>query len=216
MFTGIIEEMGVIEGMDRSLQSVRLKVLAKKVLEEIETGDSITVNGVCLTVVTVGASDFTVDVSPETVRVTNLAELKAGDPVNLERAMRIMDRIGGHLVSGHIEGIGTIRDRRQEGNAIILTLEAASDILRYCIRKGSIAVDGVSLTINDLTERTLSVSIIPHTAEVTTLGLKGVGAMVNLETDLIGKYVERLLKGGESSSGEGKVDREYLQRHGYI
>lgn len=214
MFTGIIEEMGVIQGVDRSLQAVRFKILAKTVLEELEEGDSITVNGVCLTAVTPERAGFTVDVSPETVRVTNLGGLKAGDPVNLERAMRIMDRIGGHLVSGHVEGIGQIRERRQEGNAILLTIEAPASILKYCIRKGSIAVDGVSLTINDLAERSFSVSVIPHTAEVTTLGLKGTGAAVNLESDLIGKYIERLLKGGESP--EGKIDREYLQRHGYI
>jgi riboflavin synthase len=214
MFTGIVEEMGVIQRVDRSPQAIRLNVLAKTVLEELETGDSVTVNGVCLTAVTVGESDFVVDVSPETVRVTNLGGLKAGDPVNLERAMRIMDRIGGHLVSGHVEGMGQVRERRQEGNAVVLAVEAPSEILKYCIRKGSIAVDGVSLTINDLSERSVSVSIIPHTAEVTTLGLKGVGALVNLESDLIGKYVERLLKGGAPS--EGKIDREYLQRHGYI
>jgi riboflavin synthase len=215
MFTGIVEEMGVIQGVERSLQSVRFKILAKTVLEELEPGDSITVNGVCLTAVTLGGSDFTVDVSPETVRLTNLGGLKAGDPVNLERAMRIMDRIGGHLVSGHVEGTGQIRERRQEGNAVILTIDAPAEILKYCIRKGSIAVDGVSLTINDLAERSFSVSVIPHTAEVTTFGLKGAGALVNLESDLIGKYIERLLKGG-TPSGEGKTDREYLQRHGYI
>jgi riboflavin synthase len=215
MFTGIVEEMGVVQEVERSLQAVRFKILAKTVLEELEAGDSITVNGACLTATAVAGSDFTVDVSPETVRLTNLGGLKAGDPVNLERAMRIMDRIGGHLVSGHVEGTGSIRERRQEGNAVILTIEAPSEILKYCIRKGSIAVDGVSLTINDLTERSFSVSVIPHTAEVTTLGLKGTGALVNLESDLIGKYIERLLKGG-GSSGEGKIDREYLQRHGYI
>ena len=214
MFTGIVEEMGVIQGVDRSIQSVRFRILAKAVLEELEEGDSITVNGVCLTAVTPGSADFTVDVSPETLRVTNLGGLKAGDPVNLERAMRIMDRIGGHLVSGHVEGVGQVRERRQEGNALLLTIEAPASILKYCIRKGSIAVDGVSLTINDLAERSFSVSVIPHTAEVTTLGLKGPGAAVNLESDLIGKYIERLLRGGEPS--EGKIDREYLQRHGYI
>jgi riboflavin synthase len=214
MFTGIVEEMGVIQRVDRSPQAIRLNILAKTVLEELEVGDSITVNGVCLTAVTVGESDFMVDVSPETVRVTNLGGLKAGEPVNLERAMRIMDRIGGHLVSGHVEGMGRIRERMQEGNAIVLSVEAPSGILKYAVRKGSIAVDGVSLTINDLTERALSVSIIPHTAEVTTLGLKGIGALVNLESDLIGKYVERLLKGEASSAG--KIDREYLQRRGYI
>ena len=194
MFTGMVEEIGVVQGVDRLLPSVRFKILAKIVLEELEEGDSITVNGVCLTAVSPAASDFTVDVSPETVRMTNLGGLKAGDPVNLERAMRIMDRIGGHLVSGHVEGTGQVRERRQEGNAVVLTLEAPPEILKYCIRKGSVAVDGVSLTINDLSERSFSVSIIPHTAEVTTLGLKGVGAVVNLESDLIGKYIERLLK----------------------
>src|SRR5581483_3340100 len=199
MFTGIIEEMGVIQEVERSPQSFRFKILAKAVLEELEEGDSITVNGVCLTAVAPGVADFTADVSPETVRVTNLGGLKAGDPVNLERAMRIMDRIGGHLVSGHVEGVGQIRERRQEGNAILLTVDAPSAILKYCIRKGSIAVDGVSLTINDLTERSFSVSVIPHTAAVTTLGLKGIGEAVNLESDLIGKYIERLLKGGDAS-----------------
>ena len=190
----MVEEIGVVQGVDRLLQSVRFKILAKIVLEELEDGDSITVNGVCLTAVSPAASDFTVDVSPETVRMTNLGGLKAGDPVNLERAMRIMDRIGGHLVSGHVEGTGQVRERRQEGNAVVLTLDAPPEILKYCIRKGSVAVDGVSLTINDLSERSFSVSLIPHTAEVTTLGLKGVGAVVNLESDLIGKYIERLLK----------------------
>lgn len=216
MFTGIIEEMGVIQEIDRSLQSVRLKILAKAVLEELVVGDSITVNGVCLTAAAVAEAGFIVDVSPETARVTNLGMLKVGEPVNLERAMRIMDRIGGHLVSGHVEGVGMLRERRQEGNAAVLSIEAPSNILRYCILKGAIAVDGISLTINELTDRAFSVSIIPHTAQVTTLGLKSAGATVNLESDLIGKYVERLLRGGESSSGEGKIDREYLQRRGYI
>ncbi|TAK07991.1 MAG: riboflavin synthase [Candidatus Manganitrophaceae bacterium] len=193
MFTGIIEEMGVVKGIDRNLQSIRLTLLAKTVLEELEIGDSVTINGVCTTAAALVESGFTVDLSPETARVTTLGGLKVGDPVNLERAMRIMDRIGGHLVSGHVEGMGVIRERKQEENAIVLTLEAPAEILKYCIQKGSIAVDGVSLTINGLTDRGLTVSIIPHTAKVTTLGLKQIGSPVNLESDLIGKYVERLL-----------------------
>lgn len=193
MFTGIIEEMGVVKSIDRNLQSIRLTLLAKTVLDDLEIGDSVTVNGVCTTATVLIESGFTVDLSPETARVTTLGGLKAGDPVNLERAMRIMDRIGGHLVSGHVEGVGVIRDRKQEENAIILTIEAPSDILKYCIKKGSIAVDGVSLTINSLTDRSVTLSIIPHTATVTTLGLKEIGAPVNLESDLIGKYVERLI-----------------------
>jgi riboflavin synthase len=193
MFTGIIEEIGVVKTIDRNIQSIRLTLFAKAVLEEFEIGDSVTVNGVCTTATALIESGFTVDLSPETARVTTLGGLKAGDPVNLERAMRIMDRIGGHLVSGHVEGVGVIRDRKQEENAIILTIEAPADILKYCIKKGSIAVDGVSLTINSLTDRSVTVSIIPHTAKVTTLGLKEIGAPVNLESDLIGKYVERLI-----------------------
>jgi len=196
MFTGIVEEMGVVKGIDRHLQSIRLTLLAKTVLEELEIGDSVTINGVCTTVTNLIEGGFTVDLSPETTRVTSLGSLKVGDPVNLERAMRIMDRIGGHLVSGHVEGVGVIRERKQEENAIILTIEAPADLLRYCIQRGSIAIDGVSLTINNLTDRGLTVSIIPHTAKVTTLGLKEVGAPVNLESDLIGKYVERLLNPG--------------------
>lgn len=193
MFAGIIEEMGVVKTIDRNLQSIRLTLLAKTVLDDLEIGDSVTVNGVCTTATALIESGFTVDLSPETARVTTLGGLKAGDPVNLERAMRIMDRIGGHLVSGHVEGVGVIRDRKQEENAIILTIEAPADILKYCIKKGSIAVDGVSLTINSLTDRSVTLSIIPHTAKVTTLGLKEIGAPVNLESDLIGKYVERLI-----------------------
>lgn len=198
MFTGMIEEMGVVKAIDRNIQSIRLTLLAKTVLEELEIGDSVTINGVCTTATALGEGSFTVDLSPETARVTTLGGLKAGDPVNLERAMRIMDRIGGHLVSGHVEGVGVIRERKQEENAIVLAIEAPSEVLKYCIKKGSIAVDGVSLTINSLTDRGISVSIIPHTAKVTTLGLKETGAPVNLESDLIGKYVERLLgPGGE-------------------
>lgn len=193
MFTGIIEEMGVVKEIDRNLHAIRLTLLAKTVLDELEIGDSVTINGVCTTVTASTEESFTVDLSPETARVTSLGGLKIGDPVNLERAMRIMDRIGGHLVSGHVEGVGVIRDRKQEENAIVLTIEVPADILKYCIKKGSIAVDGVSLTINSLSDRALTISIIPHTAKVTTLGLKEIGAPVNLESDLIGKYVERLL-----------------------
>ncbi|HEY5599383.1 MAG TPA: riboflavin synthase, partial [Candidatus Manganitrophaceae bacterium] len=146
---------------------------------------------------------FTANVIEETYERTNLGDLRPGDPVNLERAMRIMDRIGGHLVSGHVEGVGIIRERKQEANALLLQVEVPRDILKYCVKKGSIAVDGVSLTINELTDRGISVSIIPHTSQVTTLGLKGVGATVNIESDLIGKYVERFLNQGPAGGGRG-------------
>ena len=203
MFTGIVEEMGVIQGIERSLESVQYRILAKRILEELEAGDSVSVNGVCLTAVTVTDVDFSVDLSPETLRGADLGGLKIGDPVNLERAMRIMDRIGGHLVSGHVEGVGIIRERKQEANALLLQVEVPRDILKYCVKKGSIAVDGVSLTINELTDRGISVSIIPHTSQVTTLGVKGVGATVNIESDLIGKYVERFLNQGLEGGGRG-------------
>jgi len=157
------------------------------------------------------------DLSPETAKVTTLGSLKAGDPVNLERAMRLGDRLGGHLVSGHVDAIGTIRARVQEGDALQLTIEAPREVLRYCVPKGSVTVDGISLTLNEVTDRGFRVTIIPHTAKVTTLGIKQVGDAVNLEADLIGKYVERLLPGHESGGRPDiKIDKEYLQKRGLI
>ncbi len=190
MFTGIVEEMGVVERTDRGL-STTFVIMAREVLKDLETGDSIAVNGVCLTVVAKGERTFSVEVSPETLRVTNLGSLKIGGAVNLERAMRLVDRVGGHLVSGHVDGTGIIRERRPEGNALVVAIEAPRDLLRYCVAKGSVAVDGVSLTINSVAEREFTVSIIPHTAKATTLGVKGVAETVNLEADLVAKYIER-------------------------
>jgi riboflavin synthase len=198
MFSGIVEEMGEVGRIDRSPSSATLSVLAKKVLDDLSVGESIAVNGVCLTVASRGRDDFTAEVSPETLRVTNLGVLKTGDGVNLERPLRMTDRIGGHLVSGHVDGLGSIRERRIEGNATVLSIETAREILRYCILKGSIAVDGVSLTINALIDRGFAVSIIPHTAKATTLGIKGLGASVNLENDLIARYIERFLDPGNA------------------
>ncbi|MFY9269103.1 MAG: riboflavin synthase [Candidatus Manganitrophaceae bacterium] len=194
MFTGIIEEMGEVKEIVRQSGSIRLTVLAKTVREGLKTGESITINGVCTTVVAFGGNSFSVDLSPETARVTTLGGVKVGEPVNLERAMQLNDRIGGHLVSGHVEGVGVIRERHREENAIVLTIEAPPEVLKYCVKKGSIAIDGISLTVNTLTEQGFTVAIIPHTAEVTTLGWKEAGSPVNLESDLIGKYIERLLK----------------------
>lgn len=190
-----------------------MDLIAQVVLEDLTAGDSITVNGVCLTVTSKTKKEFMVDVSPETMSVTQLGSLKVGDAVNLERAMRIGSRLGGHLVSGHIDGVGTIRKRRKEEGTLLLSIEAPPEVLRYCIKKGSIAVDGVSLTINRLNDKECEVAIIPHTAEHTTLGIKGVGETVNLECDLIGKYVERLLL---SEEPPGKITREYLKRKGIL
>jgi riboflavin synthase len=217
MFTGIIEEMGVVKAAGKTLQGSGVTILAKIVLEGLKIGDSVTVNGVCLTVVGCNDTEMKADISPETMKVTTLGSLKAGDPVNLERAMRLGDRLGGHLVTGHVDGIGAIRSRVQEGDALQIAIEAPRDVLRYCVPKGSITVDGISLTVNEVTDRGFRVTIIPHTAEVTTLGIKQIGDAVNLETDLIGRYVERLLSGrAGGSEAEIKIDKDYLQKRGLI
>ncbi len=195
MFSGIVEEMGLIHQVTRRGQAIRMTIHAEKVVEGLSEGESIAVNGACLTALDIQAAGFAVDISPETGRVTNLGALKTGEAVNLERAMRLSDRLNGHLVSGHVDGVGLICEKRDEENAMILSVEAPVEILRHTVQKGSITIDGVSMTINDLTEGTLTVSIIPHTARVTTLGEMRVGASVNLESDLIGKYVEKLLRG---------------------
>ncbi|MBX3335245.1 MAG: riboflavin synthase, partial [Nitrospira sp.] len=186
MFTGIVEEMGAITVLKKSLTGAKLTILASTVMADLKIGDSVSVNGICLTVVSKTERDFSVEVSPETLSVTTLGTYPVGMPVNLERAMRLNERIGGHLVAGHVDGVGVIRSRQQDANAILLAIEAPQNILRYCVAKGSITVDGISLTINELNEKGFSVAIIPHTAKVTTLGLKQVNDSVNLESDLIG------------------------------
>ena len=218
MFTGIVEEMGVIKTLDKGVSGTRLSVLASAVLDDLAVGASISVNGACLTVVSVGEREFAVEVSRETLAVTTLGQLAAGTPVNLERAMRVHDRIGGHLVAGHVDGVGSIQNRTPEGNAIVLTIEAPREVLRYCVHKGSITLDGISMTINEVSDRNFSVAVIPHTAKATTLGLKKPGETVNLEADLIGKYVERLLqdRGQLPAKPAPVIDRDYLQKHGLI
>lgn len=218
MFTGIIEEMGVVKAVERTLAGARLSVLASTVMDDLGIGDSVSVNGACLTVVSRDEREFTVDVSTETLSATSLGQVLAGAPVNLERAMKIHQRIGGHLVSGHVDGVGVVRSRRQDGNTLTITIEASKDVLRYCVPKGSITVDGISLTINELTDRSFGVAIIPHTAKMTTLGLKQIGDAVNLESDLIGKYVERLLqeRGQIAAKPSPIIDKDYLQKRGLI
>ncbi len=218
MFTGIVEEMGVVKALEHSPSGTRLTILASTILDDLAVGASVSVDGVCLTVVARDDQEFSVNVSPETLSVTTLGKLKAGRPVNLERAMRINERIGGHLVAGHVDGVGSIRDRRQEGSTIVLTIEAPKEVLRYCVSKGSITVDGISLTSNEVSERSVTVAIIPHTAKITTLGLKHPGDPVNLESDLIGKYVERLLQEREQLPPKSApvIDREYLQKRGLL
>jgi riboflavin synthase len=218
VFSGIVEEMGAVRALVKTLVSARLTILARTVMDDLPVGASISVNGACLTVVQRDEKEFTVDVSPETMGVTNLGQLSAGSPVNLERAMKLNERIGGHLVTGHVDGVGTIRERRQEGNGTAITIEAPPEVLRYCVPKGSITVDGVSLTVNEVTSRFFSVMIIPHTATMTTLGIKQAGQTVNLESDLIGKYIERLLqeRGALPPKPALRIDHDYLQKRGLL
>lgn len=216
MFSGIVEEMGVVKSLVPGLAGARLSILAGTVLKDLQLGESVSVSGACLTAAEVGETDFAVDVSVETLGVTTLGTLTAGAAVNLERALTLNDHLGGHLVTGHVDGTGILRERTQAGNTLLLTLEMPEPILRYCIPKGSITVDGVSLTINSVSENGVSVAIIPHTAKVTTLGIKQPGDAVNLESDLIGKYVERLLQnsGKLPEKAAPAIDRDYLQKRG--
>jgi riboflavin synthase len=211
MFTGIVEEMGSVKALRREAGAARLTISASTVLGNTALGDSISVNGVCLTVVEMNTGEFSADVAVETLAVTNLGELKTGAKVNLERALQLSARIGGHLVSGHVDAVGRIREKRVEGNGWRLFFEAPDNVLRYVIKKGSIAIDGISLTVADVDTKGFSVAMIPHTAKLTTLGFKAAGDSVNLETDIIGKYVERLLPG----RGEGGVSLELLKKTGF-
>ncbi len=211
MFTGIIEEMGSVKALRREAGSARLTISASTVLGSTALGDSICVNGVCLTVVDMGRSEFSADVAYETLKVTDLGELQGGQKVNLERALQLSARIGGHLVTGHIDAVGRIREKRQEGNSWRVFIEAPETALRYIIKKGSVAVDGISLTVADVDITGFSIAMIPHTAKLTTLGFKSAGDSVNLETDIIGKYVERLLSGRV----EGGMNLEFLKGHGF-
>ncbi len=211
MFTGLVEEMGRVKALRRDAGEARLTISASTVLGGTVLGDSICVNGVCLTVVDLGESAFSADVAVETLKVTNLGELKVGVQVNLERALQLSARIGGHLVTGHVDAVGRIRDKRHEGNGWRVFIDAPEAVLRYVIKKGSIAIDGISLTVADVDTSGFSIAMIPHTAKLTTLGFKSAGDSVNLESDIIGKYIERLLSGRM----EGGLSLEFLRGHGF-
>jgi riboflavin synthase len=216
MFTGLIEEMGSVRSMVRGSKSVRLTVAANKVLSDVKLGDSIAVNGTCLTVVEFSASAFTADVMPETVDRTSLAGLKTGDKVNLERTMAVGDRLGGHIVTGHIDGIGIIQSKRRYDNALIIDIDAPEHVMKYIVEKGSIAIDGISLTVVNHSDTAFTVSLIPHTASITTLGFKKEGDPVNLETDILGKYVERFLKRDEIKIASPKgITLDFLAEKGF-
>jgi len=215
MFTGLIEAMGDVAGTRPVGGGRRLDVRPGFAASELVLGESVAINGVCLTVVTVEASRMSFDVSPETLKATNLGSLKPGDRVNLERAMKMDDRFGGHLVSGHVDGSGTVCAVEASGDYTVYRIEAPPEILRISIRKGSITVDGISLTIVDLTETDFSVAIIPHTAKETTIGRARVGTRVNLESDMIGKYVARLIEPHQTST-KNEALLGLLKKEGYV
>ncbi len=215
MFTGLIEETGTIRGIRLTGESGQIEIHARKVLEDAHVGDSICVNGICLTVTSLSADSFTADIMSETVRRTAFRFCRSGDKVNLERAMPADGRFGGHIVAGHIDGTGQIFSIRPEGNATYLTIQTSPDILRLVVEKGSIAIDGVSLTVTTVENDRFSVGIIPHTSEETTLLSKRQGDFVNLETDIVGKYVERLLQPHTGQADTGGLTIEYLQEIGF-
>lgn len=217
MFTGLVAELGTVQHLARQGNSYHLTVAAKKVMENLKIGDSVAVNGCCLTVVRLTDKEFTADVMPETVRLTNIGQLKSGSKVNLERTLRLCDGLDGHIVSGHVEGLGTILEQRQDGIAVVTTVGAEPKLLKYIIKKGSIAIDGISLTVTEVTDISFSVSLIPHTAKETTLGIKKVGDKVNLETDIIGKYVERMLGfQSKAPTKEEKLGMDFLAQNGFL
>ena len=215
MFTGIIEEIGTVKGVKRGNRSVVLEVQAKKVLEDLKVGDSIATNGVCLTVTSFTGSVFCADVMPETMQRSNLGELRAGDRVNLERALTLNGRLGGHIVSGHIDGTGKIVGREKDENAIWISVATSGELLRYIVDKGSITIDGISLTVVSVNDAGFTVSIIPHTQDETTLVKKKIGDTVNLENDGIAKYVEKLMRPAEPSEPKGGMTLDFLLANGF-
>ncbi|MBM0064565.1 riboflavin synthase [Alkalicoccobacillus gibsonii] len=211
MFTGIIEEVGTIKAMKETGEAIVMTIAANEVLTDVHEGDSIAVNGVCLTVTSYSDFEFVVDVMPETVRASSLQALKTNSKVNLERAMHANGRFGGHFVSGHVDGIGTIIRKTPEQNAIYYTIQVSKELRRYMIHKGSVTVDGTSLTIFGVDETSFTISIIPHTVEQTIIGNKEVGDIVNIECDLVGKYIEQFLE----NPRQGNITSGFLQEHGF-
>jgi riboflavin synthase len=215
MFTGLIEEIGEIKSIEKAAKSAMITIKSEKVLQGIKLGDSICTNGVCLTVTEFTSNTFSVDVMAETVRSSNLGKLKQGSKVNLERALRLEGRLGGHIVSGHIDGIGTIIDLQSEENATWVSVKTTTDILKYIVHKGSITIDGISLTVAYVDESIFKVSIIPHTKGETTLVIKKIGDEVNLESDMMAKYVEKLLKYGEVPVQKKSINMDFLKENGF-
>jgi riboflavin synthase len=216
MFTGLIEDLGILRELRTGGESAEVTVATAIPLAELSAGDSIAVNGVCLTVTGfLGGNAFRADVSPETLKRTALGEKQPGDRVNLERALRLSDRLGGHLVSGHVDAVAIVEERRRERNAEHFTLRLADPVQRFVVEKGSVAVDGISLTVNRVEPDRFTVTVIPHTLAATTLQEAGTGTRVNIETDLLGKYLERLMR-RETDTGKPALDLEFLAKHGFL
>jgi riboflavin synthase len=218
MFTGLIESVGVVRDLRRTAGSATLTVTAPFADTSYLLGESIAVNGACLTVVAFGGGSFQADVSPETLDCTTLGTLQAGQRVNLERALRLGDRFGGHMVSGHVDTVATLTDRRNDNNAQRLFFALDATFNRFLVEKGSVAIDGISLTVNSVEAESFSVAIIPHTLHNTTLAAMKIGQRVNIETDLIAKYVLRLLPGGREASSPERpaLTLDFLAKHGFL
>ncbi len=215
MFTGLIEEIGIVQKIDRGSKSAQITIGAKKIMDDVKIGDSISTNGVCLTVIEFNSKGFTIDVMPETMRRSNLKNLKIGSKVNLERALRLEDRLGGHIVSGHIDGVGIIEAFKEEDNATWITIKAPVETLKYVIEKGSIAIDGTSLTVAYVDDKGFKVSIIPLTRDETTLLSKMIGDEVNLECDMVGKYIEKITMFNADQSQKKSIDLNFLRENGF-
>lgn len=215
MFTGIVEEIGKVVNIKKGAKSYVLTIQGKKIFQDLNIGDSVAVNGVCLTARTFSSNTFTADVMNETLNRSSLGNLRNGSYVNLERAMLANGRFGGHIVSGHIDGIGSIVKIQKDDNAIWYTISASEDLMKYIVEKGSIAIDGISLTVVKVDNKSFSVSIIPHTAEETILSHKLVGDNVNLENDIIGKYVEKLISFEDKKKSESNITMEFLIKNGF-
>ncbi len=215
MFTGIIEETGSVRSVQRGTVSSFIEIKADKIISGTNIGDSIAVNGVCLTVTEISGDAFRADVMNETLRRSSLGSLGQGSPVNLERAMAADGRFGGHIVSGHIDGTGTITDVKKDGIAVWYTIGADAGILRYIVEKGSVAIDGISLTVAAVSGSDFKVSVIPHTAAQTVLGLKKNGDIVNIENDIIGKYVEKLMRPDVKDIPESRITMDFLAENGF-
>lgn len=214
MFTGLIEEVGSVTALERIGSSARLAVSASFTPDDVKLGDSIAVNGICLTVVKLLRGGFVFDVSPETLERTAFRRLAPGSAVNLERALRLSDRLGGHLVTGHVDCIATVREREMAGGNIIFTFSLPPRFVRYLVEKGSVAIDGISLTVNSVGTDSFTVNIIPHTGAKTSLNGRRTGEEVNIETDILGKYVERFLSSGKDSPTG--ISLELLARNGFL